>query len=268
MKAIEAQTCVEAWLAACDYLTQSDDAWRAYNVVLEIAEPLKLGEDERAVVGILDQFLTDRGGMPFNTVVNTIFPAQLYQRHGAEGVYERYLSEVYPQIEKHPDCSWGTYAQRILCRTDALGETIYPLRDLVNKLKGQLQMSGPNRAVYELGLIDPFMDIPIYDPAQDRTRPIGGPCLSHLSFKLGPDRRLHLTALYRSHWYVQRALGNLFGLAHLLHFVADEAGLKLGSLICLSSMAQLDTKPKAWGKGDVKTLLAQFHAAKLQADAA
>ncbi|MCA8886083.1 MAG: hypothetical protein KDA35_05635, partial [Hyphomonadaceae bacterium] len=105
-------------------------------------------------------------------------------------------------------------------------------------------------------------------PAQDRTRPIGGPCLSHLSFKLGPDRRLHLTALYRSHWYVQRALGNLFGLAHLLHFVADEAGLKLGSLICLSSMAQLDTKPKAWGKGDVKTLLAQFHAAKLQADAA
>jgi hypothetical protein len=27
------------------------------------------------------------------------------------------------------------------------------------------------------------------------------------------DWRLTLTALYRSHWYVQRILGNLFGLA-------------------------------------------------------
>lgn len=268
MKAIETKTCVEAWLAACDHLLQSDDAWRDYNLILEITEPLKLPADERAIVDRLDKFLTNRGGMPFNTVVNTIFPALLYQRHGAKGVYDLYLTEVYPQIAKHPDCSWGTYAQRILCRTDAAGASIYPLRDLVDKLKAQLAMTGPNRAIYELGILDPFLDIPIYDAAKDRTRPIGGPCLSHLSFKLGPDRRLHLTAFYRSHWYIQRALGNLFGLAHLMNFVANEAGLTMGSLVCISSMAQLDTKPKAWGKTDVTTLIEDCRSVKQRAEAA
>jgi hypothetical protein len=26
------------------------------------------------------------------------------------------MSEIYPEIKKHPDCSWGTYFQRIVCR--------------------------------------------------------------------------------------------------------------------------------------------------------
>jgi len=260
VKPIEASTCVGAWLAGCDYLLQHrEDDWRAYNVILEIAEPLALPANERAVVAVLDRFLVDHGGLPFNTVVNTIFPAQLYQRHGAAGVYDRYLSEVYPKIKDHPDCSWGTYAQRILCRTDAAGTTIHPLRDLIKKLKVQLGMKGANRAVYELGIIDPFFDIPLYDPGADRTRPLGGPCLSHLTFKLGPDRRLYLTALYRSHWYVQRALGNLFRLAHLQHFVAQETDLELGPLVCISSVAQLEVQPKKWGKDAVKELISNCH---------
>jgi hypothetical protein len=93
MKAIEASTCVDAWLKGCDHLLEhKDDAWRAYNVILEIADPLSLPANERDVVAILDRFLVQHGGLPFNTVVNTIFPAQLYQRHGAAGVYDRYLS--------------------------------------------------------------------------------------------------------------------------------------------------------------------------------
>jgi len=261
MKPIEGSTCVDAWLAACDHLlTKENDAWRDYNVILEIAEPLSLSAAEKQVFLKLDKFLVDNKGLPFNSVVNTIFPAQLYARHGATGVYERYLTEVYPEIKKHPDCSWGTYAHRILCRIDSGGTTIYPLRDLVEKLRVQLAQDGPNRAIYEVGTIDLFADIPIYDPHQDRTRPIGGPCLSHLSFKLGPDRRLHLTALYRSHWYVQRALGNLFGLAHLQHFVAREAGLEMGPLTCISSVAQLETQSGHWGKVAVRGLITACHA--------
>ena len=263
MKAIEAVTCTDAWLQGCDYLLEhGSDSWRSYNVVLEIENPLGLPAEDKQIVEILDGFLTNHSGMPFNTVVNTIFPAQLYARHGSAGVYEKYLTEVYPQIKEHPDCSWGTYAHRILCRTDSDEITMYPLRDLVEKLKVQLTMSGPNRAVYELGVIDLFADIPIYSPSDDRTRPIGGPCLSHISFHLGPDRKLMLTALYRSHWYVQRALGNLFGLAHLQHFVASETGLTIGSLTCVSAMAQLDVQTGRWGKGDVRELLQRCHAAR------
>ena len=262
MKSVESKTCVDAWLAGCDHLMKQDqDHWRDYNLVLEIADPMALPTSDKKVVDVLDRFLIDHGGLPINTVVNTIFPAQLYVRHGAEGVYERYISEVYPQVKNHPDCSWGTYAYRILCRTGLDGKTINPLRDLVDKLKVQLNQAGPNRAVYELGIIDPFLDIPIYDPGADRTRPLGGPCLSHISFHLMADRRLTLTALYRSHWYVQRTLGNLFGLAHLQHFVATETGLQIGPLVCISSMAMLDMQSKKWGKTDVRDLIAHCHAA-------
>src|SRR5262245_60363839 len=104
MKAIEAGTCVDAWLQACQYLLAHEaDDWRAYNVVLEITDPLALPPPDRTAFGILDRFLIEHGGLPVNTVVNTIFPAQLYQKHGAIGVYERYMSEVYPEVEKHPD---------------------------------------------------------------------------------------------------------------------------------------------------------------------
>ncbi len=136
MKSIEARTCVDAWVQVCEYLLeQKDDAWRAYNIILEIANPLALPPPDRAAFDVLDSFLRKHGGLPINTVVNTIFPAQLYVRHGAAGVYERYISEVYPQVKKHPDCSWGTYAHRLLCRTDADGSTLIPLKDLVEKLR-------------------------------------------------------------------------------------------------------------------------------------
>ncbi|WP_419827553.1 hypothetical protein [Sphingomonas sp.] len=270
MKPIHADTCVDAWLQGCDHLlAQEQDAWRDYNLVSEIANPLALPPGDRAVVDILNRFLVERNGLPFSTVVNTIFPAQLYQRHGAAGVYERYVSDVLPHVLKHPDCAWGTYAQRILCRVDADGKEFSPLKALVAKLKSQLAISGTNRGTYELGTIDPLLDIPIYDPASsDRNRPNGGPCLSHISVKLTADHRVMLTAVYRSHYWVQRTLGNLFGLAHLQHFIAQEAGLEIGPLVCHSTMAQLETHAKRWNGRQVRDLVARCHAARSLAVAA
>jgi len=269
MKPIEASTCVDAWLQGCDYLlTQEQDDWRAYNIVSEIANPIALPPGERAVVDFLNRFLTERGGLPFNTVVNTIFPAQLYQRHGAAGVYDRYVLDVLKHVLDHPDCKWGTYAQRILCRKDRDGTEFSPLKELVAKLKCQLAICGTNRGTYELGLLDPVLDIPIYDPgSSDRSRPNGGPCLSHISVKLTAGRKLMLTGFYRSHCYIQRALGNLFGLAHLQHFIAQETALELGPLVCHSSMAQLELSRRKksapaherWGNDDIRELIACCH---------
>ena len=50
---------------------------------------------------------------------------------------------------------------------------------------------------------------------QNGTRRMGGPCLSHLSFKLF-DGAVHLTTLYRSHDYGYKVPGNLLGLASVL----------------------------------------------------
>ena len=56
---------------------------------------------------------------------------------------------------------------------------------------------------------------------------------------------MDLTAIYRSHYYGQRALGNLIGLAHLLSYVRKQADLEVGRLTCISTDATLDLK--AWG---------------------
>lgn len=261
MKPIEAETCVDAWLQACDYLL-GQPAWRGYSLVLEITNPMALPAGDRASYDLVDAFLIEKGGLPVNTVVNTIFPARHYLRHGANGLYDCYINEIYPGISQHPDFSWGTYFFRLVQREDRNGKKIYPLNDLVDKLKSQLAQSGPNRAVYELSSFDLFLDIPIYDPGSDRKRPLGGPCLTHLSFAIGTNKNLLLTAFYRSHFYVQRALGNLFGLAHLQNFVAEQTGLVVGPLVCISSMAQLDISSGQWGKNDVKNLISACHKAR------
>jgi hypothetical protein len=128
---------------------------------------------------------------------------------------------------------------------------------LFRPLDGLLGACGGKRAAYEVGTIDPFTDIPIYEPGRDRGPIMGGPCLSHVSFKLLEDHALMLTGFYRSHFYIERVLGNLFGLAHLQNFVAEQAGIPLGPLVCHSSMAQLDVAPKRWTGGDVRDLIEQ-----------
>lgn len=260
MHPLPARTCVQAWMQACEHLAACTDSWRDYNVILEISDPYSMTESDHAVVKELDRFLRKHGGKPFDTVVNTIFPAKLHQLYGPSGVYERYMSEMFPRVKRHQDCSWGgTYAQRIIQR-DVGERTIYPLRYLVDKIRSGLERKSRNRAAYEVGVVDLMLDIPIYDPSSDRHHPLGGPCLSHLSFNLSPpaEKQIYLTALYRQHYYVQRALGNLFGLAHLLHFVAQETGLQVGRLTCVSSVAQLELKGDAegkWTKSEVEQLL-------------
>jgi hypothetical protein len=83
--------------------------------------------------------------------------------------------------------------------------------------------------------------LPLYNPDLDRNLYRNAPCLSHLSFKRHPDLRLSLTAMYRNHSYVTRCLGNLIGLGRLQAFVAEQAGLKVGSLTCISTHAEIDT---------------------------
>lgn len=256
MKAIEADTCVDAWLQASTFLL-NQPSWRAYTIVLEIANPLALPPRDRAIHDIVDDFLRCNGGLPINTVVNTIFPAQLYERHGAAGVYKQYPA-LHPKIQCHDNArNWGTYAMRMIERTDHKGETIHPLKDLIAKLGRQAKLTGSKLAAYELGTLDLFADIPIYDPGRDRTLIMGGPCLSHVSVKLTPEHAVHLTGFYRSHYYIQRALGNFLGLAHLQHFIAKEAGIGVGPLVIHSSMAQLDILANHWGTKDARQLIEQ-----------
>lgn len=255
MTPISAETCTKAWIAAATHLESQPDH-RDYTIILEIEHPHRLSDAEKRVYSEVDSFLKGHGSGSLNTVINTIFPATLYKRHGREEVLRKF-SEIGPLVGKgkHPDCRWGSYALRLTTeRLDPKGRTFSPLEAIIDKLKGELALEkGAVKASYELNLVEPFLDIPIYDCTTDRGPRIGGPCLTHLSFKLTHDRRLMLTAFYRSHYYMERALGNLYGLAWLQHFVADSVGIPSAQLVCISSMATLDVGK--WTKREVANLL-------------
>jgi hypothetical protein len=195
--------------------------------------------------------LTDRSQFSSHTVAETIFPAYEYVRGGVDGVYQVYPEEIYPQIEKHPDARhWGSYAYRLLRRRDPTGKIYNPLESCIEKMRDRQ----PKRAAYEIGLGFGF-DLATYDDDEDRRYRMGGPCLSHLSFKF-LEGKVHLTAIYRSHYYIHRAFGNLLGLARLQSFVADQVGVQSGPLVCHSTMAVAEHGNNfEWNKTDVRELV-------------
>jgi len=250
---IEAKTCVEAWLKAVNLLATMPDRC-AYNVILDIENPVVMTELDRRIVQVVDGFLTDHEADPVATVAATIFPASDYRRNGVKGVFEDFPERTYPKLTKR----WGTYAGRMLRHTGKNGKPFNPLEVTIEKLRAQSKRKSPLRGIYEVGLTDMLTDVPIFDPALDSKRTMGQPCLAHLSFKLREEKGVMLTALYRNHYYVQRALGNLIGLSQLLYFVARESGLAARSLVCHSTFARLDTD-KGWSLTAVRELLSELN---------
>jgi hypothetical protein len=250
---IEAKTCVEAWLKAANLLARMPDRC-AYNVILDIENPITMTDVDQSIVRTVDRFLMDHDADPVATVAATIFPASDYRRNGVKGVFEDFPERTYPKLTTR----WGTYAGRMLRHNGKNGKPFNPLEVTIEKLRSQTKGKSPLRAIYEVSLTDILADVPIFDSALDSTLNRGQPCLAHLSFKLREDKGLMVTALYRSHFYVQRALGNLIGLSQLLYFVAREAGLAPRSLVCHSTFARLDAGER-WSISAVKGFLQEVN---------
>jgi hypothetical protein len=250
MKQITGESRATTWLAAMRHLDECDD-WEDYNLVLEILDPMRRDPVDQRIEDTVDKFLRAADKFPLTTVSETIFPASEYRRHGPDGVYETYPNEIYPKIKRLPELKWGTYAHRLVRRTGPSGP-FNPLKYCVEKIRGELAGKGVKTACYELSLADVALDLPLYEAASDQTYHIGGPCLSHVSLKITRDRKLLLTALYRSHYYVQKALGNLLGLARLQAFVCEQTKLAPGPLVCVSTYATLESE---WSKTGVRALM-------------
>lgn len=242
---------VPAWLAAARHLQSIRGPGR--NLVLEIASPGVLTLGDLSVIRAVDAALAASGeNLTMETVANTIFPQGLYALRGRPAIYTAY-SRAISRAKKRG--TWGTYFERMTQRTRKDGTKTNPLETLVEKLARAARSNRLYSSTYELSPSDPVRDLErcaaegaelaIYEPGIDQNRPYGGPCLSHLSFKIRNRTALDLTAVYRSHHYCMRALGNLIGLARLQGFVAAESGLQMGSLTCISTHAELDFS--SWG---------------------
>ncbi|MHB2250788.1 thymidylate synthase family protein [Pseudomonas fitomaticsae] len=259
---IQHDRVVSAWLAAARHLATCPD-YVARNLVLEIASPGALEAQDRDVICAVDAAIRRRWPkLSVQTVAGTIFPNEMYRRDGRPAFYESYLNAMARGMKGG---TWGTYAHRMMRRVSRDGKTIFnPLEVIVRKLQAS-KAGRCYQAVYELGVVDIEYDIeddgfgfelPLYDPATDGNKPMNMPCLSHLSFKVTGDK-LDLTAVYRSHWYGQRALGNLIGLSNLHKFVSDESKFERGILTCIATHAFLDVESLG-GAAEAKQMLAAF----------
>lgn len=112
---------------------------------------------------------------------------------------------------------------------------------MIDKMNNERVSIGTKISCYELGVAEGEYDVPLYFPVEDGSRRRGGPCLSHLSFKLFSGA-VHLTALYRSHDYTYKLPGNLLGLARLQACVARETEQCIGALVVHSTYAYLSGK--------------------------
>ena len=266
-RGIEAKSCARAWLAACKSIMATRG--EGYNVVIDVVDPVKHDAKDNAAISLVDKFLKEHTQNPIVTVANTIFPQALYEAHGAPEFYKIYHRD-FDRFSRDAR-GWGQYFDRMTRWKIAGGQMIYPLQDLIGKLKKNQAKKRRVKAVYEMAVTgpslavaappepeedDPDLDLTIYAPGPDRNKPISGPCLSYLSFKRHIDGDLLLTAVYRNHYYMTKLLGNLIGLGQLQAFVAKEAGLKAGSLTIVSTHAEMDMKG-GWKTADVKDLVEQ-----------
>ncbi len=236
------RSCARAWAAAAAALVENGD--EAYNVVIDVEDPWSHDDSDNAVITLVDKFLKAHDQNPIITVSNTIFPQSLYAKYGAPSFYGVYHRDFDKLSETK---RWGRYFERMTRHEKVEGGTYNPLQDLIAKMRRQEDAGVRYSSAYELA---------VYDPLRDGRSLYGGQCLSFLSFKLHPERGLMLTAMYRNHTYVTRCLGNLIGLGRLQAFVAKEASVKLGSLTCISTHAEVDTG-KTWGIQEARELIQQ-----------
>jgi hypothetical protein len=253
------ETCTDltragAWLQAARILLDNDE--RVYNLIVEIEQPALATTRSRAIEAQVDEFLKQQDRQPIHTVAETIFPAVEYRAGGLAKVYD-YPNTIFPEIKSVPANSRGTYAQRLVQRRLSDGKFFNPLKLAIEKLRRQLKQKGPQRAIYELDLNTEALELKLYDAEIDHANTRGGQCLSHVSLKLGPQRELYLTALYRYQFFVQKALGNFKGLARLQACVARELGIPVGPLVCHATLAILedDRVGESWKRTRIKKLI-------------
>lgn len=230
-------SCAQAWLTASQ--TVADAGGEAYNVIIDVADPLACDPLDAAIIGAVDRFVRDRNRYSVATVANTIFPASFARTRTAAQLYADYpgLHRRMRQVTG----DWGRYFDRMICWPMPDGGTANQLDRIVRKVRRQRTHGRAFKSIYEIAINDPIRD----------TRWRGGPCLSSLSFKRDGERLL-LTASYRSHHYIARCLGNLIGLGRLMEFVAKETDLAVGPLTCISTYAEIDNGTERVKQGDRK----------------
>ena len=248
----------EAWLRALEFSVNQFKG-RTVHLLITVTQPgLETAKTRHCIDAVLNH-----ANMPsVDTVAQTVFPWELYEDPGvswksdldadieeridraAHELYERYLSML-PIVLTDPANRRGTYFSRMISwpgkgadGTNQLSTRIAALRHEHNSRRFtnntiDIDLSADCYAndSYATGT-------QIYAVTDQRNR--GFPCLVHLSFTL-LNGVLHCTAVYRHHYLMTKAYGNLVGLSYLMKFLCQQTGFELGELVVNATLA--DSEP-------------------------
>lgn len=248
---LTAKSCTEAWVRAARFLLTQP----RYEILNLLAEITPVEAENSAVIRRLDNILAGLPRQPsVRTVANTIFPQRVWESSSDRKVFfDRHEEHIFTQLRGVDPR--GRYFQRLIRWPSwRHGQPVNQLEGAIQKIRRELRSAQTVRNSYEIAVSCSDLELRTYDPDQDQLPRYGFPCLSHISLSISRDHRtLSLTALYRNHYFVQRALGNYIGLVDLLRFLAGETGLDVGTVGCLSSHAQIEGRIS-----DLRHLLSAF----------
>ncbi len=224
---IESENCLSAWKDAVTHILANGNG---YNLMVKIIHPLNFDQnqlDEIVVPNHLSQ-------AAIQDVINTLFPYKFFNRNNhlpIEQFYDLHETLYYKgkRIHSKNRTRWGNYFLRFT-RFGANREN--QLQNIITQINNR-----PNKqsACYTMHTSSVDCD--------SNTRIIGSPCLQYVQFAQVEDR-INLTAIYRNHDFLKKALGNYIGLSRLLEFVCLKTGSQCGSVTCHSIHFYLDQKTR------------------------
>jgi hypothetical protein len=147
-RGIGSKSCARAWAAACKSIMATRN--EGYNVIIDVADPVKHDAKDNAAISLVDKFLKEHDENPIVTVANTIFLQALYEVHGAPEFYRVYHRD-FDRFSREAK-GWGQYFDRMTRWKVAGGEMIYPLQDLIAKLKKNEDRKRRVKAGYEMAV--------------------------------------------------------------------------------------------------------------------
>lgn len=231
---IEGANVSHAWLNAVQYLL-AQPGRECSNLTVSITNPTA------EVAGVrreLDAFadaenLRGQAIPAIHSVAGTIFPSSLYRPLAADPAEHLFEMErlIRPVIRKHRKNRRGTYFERLVAYPLGADAEVNQLAQVLKKLRHAASRGHRNGNMFELATFHPGRD----------TNLRAFPCLSHISVTL-QNGRLDAAAVYRNHYFLERAYGNYLGLGEILRFLATESGFDVGELLCVSSHAYLEVQ--------------------------
>jgi len=255
-----AKTVSEAWLLGLEHAVSAKRG-KTVHLMMTVLDP---GREIPSIRAVLDQALERAGAQSVQTVAETIFPRSLYPDPGfdwedelpsekeellddaANAMYDMYVSML-PMLRTESGSASGTYFARMVTWPGKEAGGTNQLEARIARLRGEHRNRRRTQNTLDVDIAADSLvgleGVQMYHVEDQRIR--GFPCLVHLDFTLH-DGLLHCTAVYRHHYLLQKAYGNLLGLSWLMEFLCQQTGFKVGELVVHATFA--DAEKRGWAR--------------------